>query len=131
MNRKNNTFVALTKCYFCTKDNYIILRRDLGDASEFHQKVVDMTPCTECAEHMKQGIIIITIDTEKSEKGWDKNKLPNPYRTGGFFVITEEGFLRITEGLDALQEFGLKNRWMFIEHAAAEQMGFFEHKTEE
>lgn len=114
-------------------------------------KVIHMQPCSKCKGFMQQGIILITIDDAKSCPDWNKdpNKgrcpecdgrktdpkswgkckhcdgsgrshfIPNPWRTGGWFVVTEESFRRMFSG-DAA-DFGLKMRWMFIEHAAAEQ----------
>ena len=125
--KEKGSHVALTKCFFCMGDHQIILHKRLGDVSEFHGKVVDLSPCNKCQEYMEQGIILLTIDESKSPDGWEKDKVPNPFRTGGFFVITEEGFKGIfnTEDHPALT-FGLKHRWMFIEHQAAVEMGLIE-----
>lgn len=92
-------FVALTKCYFCNKDHQVLLstrphtfNRKVAEA---HGKVIDMSPCNECEAFMKRGIILITIDHAKSEQDWNKERMSNPYRTGGWFVITEDAFKRI------------------------------------
>ena len=86
-------------------------------------KVLDMTPCSECEGYMKAGIILMTFDPAKSEPDWNKAPIPNPYRSGGFFVIKEEAFKRLLTGKAV--EFALKNRWVFVEHEAAESLGLF------
>lgn len=121
--------VALTKCYFCLGDNYIVmnslLRNSIAtEVEKMHKKVVDMTPCSECEEYMKQGVILITIDSKRSSKDWDKQEIPNPYRTGGWFVITDEAIKRIFPEEHA--KFALEHRFMFIEHEVAVMIGLFE-----
>lgn len=134
--------VALTKCFFCGKDDCILLAtgynsrgEPLHDLSEAHGKVANMIPCSECEGHMKQGVILLTIDDAKSEKDWDKPPktypgekdrgwMPNPYRTGGFFVVTDEAIRRIINP-QAMADWAIKHRWMFIEHEAAEKIGLF------
>jgi hypothetical protein len=74
---------------------------------------------------MKQGIILITIDGAKSDPGWEKSDMPNPYRTGGFFVVKEEAVERLFSHQEALA-FAKKHRWLFIEHEVAEQLGMFQ-----
>ena len=129
---KEGAFVALTKCFFCMGDNYILLHKRMGDVSEYHGKVIDTTPCNECKEFMEQGVILLTIDPEKSQDGWEKNDIPNPYRTGGFFVVTETGFRGLfeTEEEEAYK-FGIKHRWMFIEHVVAVQIGLMKEEQDE
>lgn len=124
-------YVALTKCYFCNKDSDILLHRQLRDISKAHGKVVNMDPCRTCEGYMKAGVILITIDDAKSEKGWNhrpsgqKKWIPNPYRTGGFFVVTDEA-VRKTIHPEAMADWAIKKRFMFIEHEAAESLGLFE-----
>jgi hypothetical protein len=125
----NDGFVALTKCYFCNEDSDILLNRRLNHKSKFiqeaHGKIVSMDPCAKCAALMKQGIILITIDDKKSDSGWAHEKLPNPYRTGGWFVIRDEAIQRMIRQPE-LFLWAQKHRFMFIEHEAAERMGLFE-----
>lgn len=126
MKGQESNFVALTKCYYCLGDNYIAFQRNLRDISEYHGKVVDMTPCNQCQEYMKQGVILITIDSEKSPKNWNMEEIPNPYRTGGFFVVSEDAVKKmLTEENEKAIEFALKCRWMFIEHQTALDIGLF------
>lgn len=136
--------VALTKCYFCNEDNEILLARTythngepLHDLAPYHGKVASMTPCNKCEGYMKQGVILLTIDAEKSGPNWnkppvgaEKGWMPNPYRTGGFFVVRDEAIKRM---FDSMADWAIKHRWMFIEHEAAEKLGFFkqENNTDE
>src|ERR1043165_3388894 len=122
-------FVALTKCYFCLKDDKLLLntRPDKFNkhVAEAHGCVVDMDPCVECKKHMQDGIILISIDPEKSEPGWNKERIPNPYRTGGWWVIKEHAVKRMFNDHGGALAFALEHRWMFIDHKAAEQTGLF------
>lgn len=98
---EEKSHVALTKCYFCQKDNEILLATRFNrtkdgklnpsiDMNKFHEKVVDKRPCTECEKLMKQGVILISVSNDS------KNGEENPFRTGGWVVITDEAFERIT-----------------------------------
>jgi len=82
---------------------------------------VDMEPCPKCKIAMEKGVILITIDNSKSEPGWERSRMPNPYRTGYYIVVSEEFIRRALP--DNLAEFGLKNRWMFVEHEVADRFG--------
>jgi hypothetical protein len=142
--------VALTKCYFCGESGDLLIGRQFvhgPDKSKVEQMdglVVNMDPCNKCVDLMKQGVILITIDDAKSAPNWDKPEattrtkasirhhldgteetpgIPNPYRTGGFFVVTEAAITRLFPASHAA--FALKHRWMFIEHEAAEKIGLF------
>ena len=128
MNKENTIGVALTKCYFCGADSDIILNQRLTvsearKVEAMHGKVVSMDPCPKCAEYMKRGIVLIGIDPDKSEPGWNKGgRIPNPHRTGHYIVITEKGFKHaFTEGPAAA--FGLKHRWMFITEESIRALG--------
>lgn len=121
--------VALTKCYFCQKDDQIVMNTCLTEANaakidEMHGRVIDMNPCPKCKEFMNRGIIVITVDEEKSGKDWDKQPIPNPYRTGGWFVVADDIVHQIAN--PKLAALILEHRFMFIAHQAAEAMGFFE-----
>lgn len=130
--------VAMTRCFFCGEGSTILLHKRLGDVSAFHDKVVDMEPCTKCRGFMEMGVILIAIDDEKSDKGWnippdmgsrDHGRwMPNPYRTGGFFVVTDS-FIQRVFSPKALTDQIIKMRWTFIDHVAAEKLGLT--KTEE
>jgi hypothetical protein len=121
--------VGLTMCYFCGEPNEIVMNTRLTEgaaklAEEVNGKVINMEPCQKCSELMKLGIILITIDPDRSDKDWHKQRNPNPYRTGGFFVLKDSAIRRIFQNDTA--DWALKHRFMFIEHEAAVQLGFFD-----
>jgi len=120
--------VALTKCYFCGKDDTIVMNTKLTEkmakkVEGMHGKVINMDPCPECKGYMEKGIILLTIDEDKSEPGWNEDSMPNPYRTGGFFVLKDEACERFMS--PDMFEWAKKNRFLFIEHEAAKALGLF------
>jgi hypothetical protein len=105
-----------------------------SQVEQLHGKVINMDPCNKCQGYMQQGVILITIDDEKSGKDWhkpdgSKHWMPNPYRTGGWFVVRDEAIKRMIHPAE-MAAWAIKHRWMFIEHAAAERMGLFDQKAE-
>jgi len=129
-------YVALTKCFFCGESDKILLAthynrngEPLHDLAPMHNKVVDMEPCSQCADYMKQGIILIGIDAEKSAQGWEREKLPNPWRTGAFAVLKEEAILRMVNDKKVI-DFAVKCRFMFVEHEAMAMMGVLPEQQE-
>lgn len=131
---ENRIGVALTRCYYCGEGDRIVLNTRLTPeharrVEEMHDKVIDMDPCQKCKDLMSQGIIIITIDSEKSGEGWEKSDTPNPHRTGGFFVLTEEACGRFMP--PELFDWAMKHRFMFMEHEGAENLGLFEAAKKE
>jgi hypothetical protein len=142
MNTTTRVGVALTKCYFCGESDRILINKLLTKqmakkVESANGKVIDMEPCAKCADFMEQGIILLTIDDSKSDPGWNKpgpsatsehhRWMPNPYRTGGFFVVKEEALTRM---LGEAHDFALKHRWIFIEHEVAEKLGLFNFHVE-
>lgn len=125
----DNFEVALTRCYFCGDGNEIIMNTRFTPSAAAHvktahNKVLNMHPCPKCEGLMKQGIILITVDEAKSAKDWAKEEIPNPYRTGGFFVLKEEAVERLFDNPTAVA-FAKKHRWLFIAHEVAEHLGMF------
>jgi hypothetical protein len=106
--------------FFCGEDFQIILNTTLtkkakNDVESLHGKVIGMSPCDQCKKLMEQGIILIGIDNDKSDRNWYESTLPNPYRTGEFVVIKDSAFKLLTNDQGIL-DFGISNRFMFIEH---------------
>lgn len=138
-NPMDNYAVSLTKCFYCGEDHEIVMTSKLTPKSKeaveaMQGKVVDMSPCNECKERMEQGVILLTIDPYKSDKDWHKPPddenlrkywMPNPYRTGGYFVVTDVAIQKWINDEDLKAEV-LKRRWMFIEHEVANMLGLFE-----
>lgn len=129
--------VALTRCFYCGEGDRILLNKVLTEhmakrVESAHNCVLDMEPCNKCKELMGKGVILITIDVAKSDPNWNTNPdadksnwMPNPYRTGGFFVITDDAVKRIIDN-EEMAAWALKHRFMFIEHEAAEKLGLFQ-----
>ena len=121
---KNDVFgVALTKCFICGEDGDIVIntrltKRYADEVKEMHGKTINKEPCNQCKKYMKEGIIIISIDKEKSN-----GDLDNPYRTGGWWVVKEDYIKKITkkEFCDKV----LKTRIMFMEDQICRDFGMF------
>ena len=106
-------------CFYCNgpKNEVRLLGRirskDLGkdqDIEAPRAAVWDQQPCDRCREHMKQGIILISVrDTDIGTS--------NPYRTGGWAVVKEEAIRRmfgqVEEGKPLLETM-LKWRVAFV-----------------
>ena len=130
MKMENDIFeVALTKCFICGKDGNIVMNTRLtkhyaDKVKEMHGKVINKHPCNKCQEYMEQGIIVISVDEEKSN-----GDLDNPYRTGGWWVLNENFIKEIIkkEFLDQV----LKVRMMFMEHQICEDLGMFKMTKEQ
>ena len=102
---------TITRCFVCGEDkNEIAL---LGAAYEGEAPMhlcLDKEPCDKCKEHMKQGIILISVrDGESGD---------NPYRTGGWVVIKEEALKKVINDPKLLE-----NRMMFVPDAAWKALG--------
>jgi len=108
------SYVGMTNCYYCGEASGIVMDNKLRDVFTPNVGVIDMSPCSKCKEYMEKGIILIGIkppaDGEKIEV---VNGIPNPYRTGEFLVVTQEGIERMLSG--ELLEFADKNRFMFMD----------------
>jgi len=95
-------------CFFCNEPKGVVLwgklkgetRRVLQESGikdrvdgEAPSKVVlDREPCGACKGLMKKGIILISVREPK-----DREEEKNPYRTGGWCVVTEEAIRRWIE----------------------------------
>lgn len=133
MNSKRGEFVALSKCFFCGQDSDILLHKNMRDISHLNGKVISMQPCSQCERFMEKGIILLGIDEDKSESGWNhppsrlsererRGWMPNPYRTGAFVVIKDDA-LEDAVNQPELFQWAKKHRWMFIAHEALVRMG--------
>lgn len=122
--------VALTKCYFCGKGDKIVMNAVLtperaAKVEKLNGMITDMDPCNECRGYMKKGIIIIGIDSKKSEPNWHlprEGEMPNPYRSGSFIVLREEAVRRMFNGEGGARDFALKHRWVFVEEEVCEML---------
>lgn len=124
--------VALLKCFLCGGDGDIIIGKRATSAPEgeskvekMHGKIMHTEPCGKCKEYMKQGVIIITIDPEKSG-----DKIEDAWRTGGWFVVKENAVKRMAEvstdeGKKAINQ-AISKRVLFMAHDIAETLGLFD-----
>lgn len=95
-------------CYYCNEESgeIIIPGRLKGDAEAPRAAIWHKDPCPKCAKWMEQGIILISVCNDADSKDHD------PYRTGGWCVVTENAIQRMLTA-DAAE--GLcKARWAFV-----------------
>lgn len=118
MTKEDNFAVALTKCFYCGGDHHLIMNQKLTkkaaeEVRQCHGKVVTMEPCSKCQEFMKNGVILIEVKDNCDQQ--------NPYRTGGFCVIKDEGIKNAFPPEQA--EMALKHRWCFVEESIWKAIG--------
>lgn len=121
---KHGVNATIPTCFYCGEGkNELIL---LGSASKhitghdqapMHGPVFDKEPCDKCKDLMKQGIIFISVDEDKS----DDHK--NPYRTGCFCVVKEEAVRRWGIQPQELLDSILRQRVAFIPDDVWNKMG--------
>ena len=109
---------AVPVCFFCGQHkNELVIPGYIsaGDPEAPRNAVWDMEPCADCAEKMKLGILLISVDPKRTT---DKR---NPYRSGGWVIIKEEAFKRAFSG--PIVETVLKYRWTFVEDEVWDKVG--------
>lgn len=108
---------SLGICYYCNKENgeVILPGRLKGDVEAPRAAVWHKQPCEECAGWMAKGIILISVrdDADPSDE--------NPYRTGGWSVVTEEAIRRMLDS--GLAERLCSCRYAFVPDEAWEALG--------
>jgi hypothetical protein len=109
---KHGVNPSIMRCFYCGEEFGVALPGLLeGDVEAPRSAIWSMEPCTECETLMKSGIILLGIDSSKS----DTNKgVGGFYRTGHYVVTTEEYFKKNITG-DDIVGFALKHRWCFVE----------------
>ncbi len=87
---------AVPICFLCGDDkNQVILAgliRDKKTGEELeapHKAAWDMEPCDKCKELQSKGVILISV------RDGDDDSKDNPYRTGGWCVVADEGLKRV------------------------------------
>lgn len=126
----NNFEVALVKelCFICNKEidgpiviNSLLTEKAANEVKQLHGKCVGYSDklCPECQKLANQGLIILEIDSEKSESN-------NPYRTGKLWVIKEDCDLALDmkEKGFVINKFGCN--FVFIDQEATKELGFYE-----
>ena len=85
-------------CPVCAKKeemivmNTVLKKHEARKVKELHGKTVGIMsePCKQCQDFMKQGIIVLAYDEEKSQNAESSNDL---YRTGHLRNILTKSFL--------------------------------------
>lgn len=111
LSEKHGVNPTIPICFFCGKEkNELLLLGRLPNDVEAPKNIVyNKTPCNECIEYMKQGIILVSVkDGEKSD---------NPYRTGGWVVVREEAAKKIFD------DDVIKSRFAFVEDTVFDMLG--------
>lgn len=109
---KHGVNPTIPKCFFCGDDkNEIILCGMLVDDKEAPRGMVfDKIPCDQCAEYMRQGIMLISV--QDGEEGKE-----NPYRTGKINVVRDDAIRRIVSP-ESLANQIIEKRCAFIPDSA-------------
>jgi len=109
LSQKHGVNPTIPKCFLCGKDKneLFLMGRLPGDAEAPKGMVFDQLPCDQCKEHMEKGIILISADEEKTD---DRQ---NPWRTGGWVVITSDAIKRLPFE-DEFKQKLLKERVAFL-----------------
>jgi len=105
-------YVALDVCFFCGEAMGVVLHRQLRRVLP-RKAVFTHDPCATCKGHMERGVILISVrDGESGD---------NPYRTGGWVVVTENAIRKVVS--EPMQTTLLTKRAGFIENTTWEAIG--------
>jgi CRISPR/Cas system-associated protein Cas10 (large subunit of type III CRISPR-Cas system) len=91
LSEKHGVNPSVTVCYLCGAEMGIALVGRLKGDAQAPRRIFDHHACDECKAHMQQGIILISIDIDRSP---DQK---NPYRTGGFAVVKESAIREMVQ----------------------------------
>ena len=112
---------SVETCFLCQKDMSVILFGHQSQRGQLDWKAPANTclgnHCDKCEEFMNKGIILISIDEEKS-----KGDMSNPYRTGGWVVVRDLFVERVVEPVD-LRNAILNKRMAFISDETWDMLG--------
>ena len=115
LSEKHGLNPSMLVCFVCGNDTgeIALMGRLKGDIEAPRRSVLPGSePCAECREHMKAGIILISVKDGSDQK--------NPYRTGGWVVIKEEAAKNIfKDNAESL----MKVRMAFVEDSAWDKLG--------
>lgn len=108
---------AVTQCFVCMKDVGVALfGRMRNDREAPHRVCLDEEPCDECKKYMEKGIILISVDEKKTEDS------QNPWRTGGWVVVTEDAIRRIVKEQELADHICIR-RMAFVPDEAWDVLG--------
>jgi hypothetical protein len=130
---KHGVNPSVDVCFFCQQDRGVALLGVLtasqkrafeeagvtsyDDSAAPHRACYSREPCDECKGHMADGVILISVDEEKS--GDDPE---NPYRTGGWVVVREEAITELINPPELLAHI-LRARIAFVPDDAWDMLG--------
>lgn len=97
-------------CFLCQKDMGVALCGRLPGDKEAPREMClpGSDPCDACQELMKAGVIMISVDEERS-----KDSPQNPYRTGGWVAVRDEAVKRLIHTPEMVERI-LKQRVAFV-----------------
>ena len=108
---------SVEKCFYCMKDIGVVLFGKMkGDKKAPEHVVTSTEPCDECKELMERGIILISVDEEKTED------FDNPWRSGGWCVVKEDFLRRVIEPGEHLDA-TIEKRFAFVPDDAWDLLG--------
>lgn len=116
LSEKHGVNPAIPLCFYCNapKNEVILAGRLKGDVEAPRAAVWDKVPCDKCLEMMQMGVILISVkDGEEND---------NPYRTGGWVVVTEDFVRRVVQPVELLEHI-LMRRMAFVPDTVWEHMG--------
>lgn len=108
---------SIEQCYFCMEDiGLVLFGKIMKEDPKAPTKIcLDRKPCSRCREVMDLGVILISVDEEKTEDP------DNPWRTGGWIVVTDAFIKRVF--LQEFTEVALEKRAAFISDHLWDQLG--------
>lgn len=114
LSREHDLNPTIPICFWCLEEkNMILLLGANGGREAPRNTAFDREPCEKCRGYMKQGVILISAKEPKSEA-----ESQNPFRTGGFWVVSEEFVKRVFRPPEMVDHL-LKARVGFISNEAA------------
>lgn len=116
---------SMMQCFFCQKSERIALLGANRGKEASREAVYDMEPCGKCKELMTQGVLLITVRDDQAkviEDACAAKEIPNPYRTGGWYIIKDEAIQQMIQPKKLVEQI-LKRRWSFIPDSAAKSLG--------
>lgn len=120
----DKSYVGVGQCFWCGGDKEVILDRRMKDTLP-RKAVYNKEPCDSCKEWMEKGVILISVDPDKTTEP------NNPYRSGGWIVLREEAVNNI---FDSKQAKAMREQRVgFVEDEAWDAIGLprGEIKTDE
>lgn len=111
---QNRDYVGMNRCFYCGEAKGIVVDRRLRKTLP-SSAVYDFEPCRQCAEFMRQGVIFISVRDGETDSR-------DPYRTGRFCVIREDG-VKLAPIDDEAKAQALKNRVCWVEDRVWDALG--------